>query len=254
MKRLLTLILVFLTLTLPCSSFGEGTFLIDDQAGLLTVKQTAQLQEDYAGILTYMDAAFVTTLQEGRTTARYADAYAEAQFGNDPAVLFIIDMHNREIYVYANGSAQRSISRADARAISDNIYTYASRADYYGCADAAFAQIYATLKGEELARPVKHITNALIALLAAILINYCVLLMSRARKRESVIKGDVSVSASRSKDFFRGAAIAGVVAGALLAKRKIYHESSSSGGGGFSGGGGGGGGGGHSGGGGGHRF
>ena len=74
MKRLLTLILVFLTLTLPCSGFGEGTFLIDDQAGLLTVKQTAQLQEDYAGILTYMDAAFVTTLQEGRTTARYADA------------------------------------------------------------------------------------------------------------------------------------------------------------------------------------
>ncbi len=249
------LALICLLLLLPLNSLAESsfTFWIDDEAGLLTDTQTEQLRSDFAELTAYMNAALVTTEQTEQTTSRFAERYAESRYGNLPAVLFFIDMGQREIYVYSNGSALKTITRADGRAITDNIYTLASRKDYYGCADAAFRQVLALLQGEKLARPVKHITNALIALLAAVLINYAFLAISRASKRSSVIKGDVSVSVDRNqkKNFFRGAALAGVLVGAMLSQRKIYHESSS---GGHSGGGGSHGGGGHVGGGGGHRF
>jgi uncharacterized protein len=185
-------------------------------------------------------------------TSQAAEQYAIQHYGNDAAVVFMIDMYNRQIYVYSNGDALKTISKADARAITDNIYKEASKGDYYGCICKAMDQILGKCQGQKLARPVKHITNAMIAILVGILINYLIVVSSRRARYERRTKGSVSVNASRRAPILPGIGLAGAI---LLSSMKVYHDSGSSSGGGIGGGGGfGGGGGGHIGGGGGHSF
>ena len=223
---------------------ASGTLLIADDAHLLSEEEKARLIEDYSAITEYMGAAFVSTDYSPGSTSSFAEECAIRYYRNDPAVLFLIDMDDREIYVYANGTAQKTISKADARAITDNVYKSASRGDYYECADGAFRQIYAKCTGQKLARPVKHITNALIAVLVGILINYLITAYSRIPKAERRTKGEIKASVSSKMAHMPGIALGAAI---VLSSAKHYKSSSS-------GSGGGGGGGGHSGGGGGHGF
>ncbi len=247
MKKRIAMLLTLLLLAaaLSTSALAADTIVIDDGAKLLTVTEEAALKAQYAEITQYMDAAIVTTDSVSGSTESFAERYAINHYGNDPAVIFVIDMDNRQIYVYSNGSALRTISRADARAITDNIYKDASRGDYYACADGAFRQILAKCQGERLARPVKHITNAMIAVLFGVLINYFLTVSSRRPKKERRTNGAVAVNVSRQMAVLPGIALAVPV---VLSSVRHYKEKSSSSGGG------GGGGGGHSGGGGGHSF
>ena len=222
---------------------ASGTLLIADDAHLLSEEEKARLIEDYSAITEYMGAAFVSTDYSPGSTSSFAEECAIRYYRNDPAVLFLIDMDDREIYVYANGTAQKTISKADARAITDNVYKSASRGDYYECADGAFRQIYAKCTGQKLARPVKHITNALIAVLVGILINYLITAYSRIPKAERRTKGEIKASVSSKMAHMPGIALGAAI---VLSSAKHYKSSSS--------GSGGGGGGGHSGGGGGHGF
>ena len=145
----------------PVTAYArEEALRVDDQAGLLTAEEERSLQGRYASLSRYVDAGFVTTTNPGGSTESFCNAYVNREFGSDPAVIFAIDMNNRNIYVYANQAGLSVISQADARAITDNIYQYASRGEYYECADAAFSQILAKCQGGGIARPVKHITGA----------------------------------------------------------------------------------------------
>ena len=72
---------------------------------------------------------------------------------------------------------------------------YASAGDYYQCAASAFDQAATLLKGGHIARPMKYINNALLALILAVLINYlalCLQSMKRSSGRESMVAGSVN--------------------------------------------------------------
>jgi hypothetical protein len=161
-------------------------------------------------------------------TAAYAEEYAIAHYGNSPAVIFIIDMYDRQLYIYTNGSALKTITRADSRAITDNIYKIASKGNYYECADQAFSQILGKCRGERLARPVKHITNALIAVLCGILLNYCFTVYSRIPSVDRRTTGNVNVSVSRQMANMPGISLALPI---VLSSVKRYKSRSSGGGG-----------------------
>ena len=135
-------VVLFFFLLPPVSASAAGTLAVDDGADLLSDTEEAELIRRYSPITEYMDAAFVSTDHSEGSTSSYTEKYAIQHYGNDPAVIFMIDMDDREIYIYSNGSALKTISKADARAITDNIYQYASRGEYFECADAAFSQIY----------------------------------------------------------------------------------------------------------------
>ena len=240
---LLLAVIVFCAVLPPVRPAAAQSLVVDDQAGLLTDEEETRLISDYSAITEYMDAAFVTTDNSPGTTARFAESYAISRYGNAPAVIFVIDMDDRDLYVYANGSALKTITSADARAITDNIYKLASQGRYYECADRAFSQILAKCMGERLARPVKHVTNALIAILAGILINYFLTVYSRLPVVEKRTTGKVNVSATTRMARMPGISLALPI---VLSSVKHYKSSGS--------GGSGGGGGGHSGGGGGHGF
>ena len=249
LSALLSLVLCLAVLT--AAAAAAGGFVIEDGADLLTDAEEAALTVKYAGLAEYMDVAVVTTNSSAATARRYAEDYAVRNYGTAPAVIFLIDMDNREIYVCSNRDAIRTVSNADGRAITDNIYQYASRGDYYTCTDKALEQIQARFQGERLARPVKHITNALIAVLFGVLINYFVVVRSRRSEYARRTTGKIAVNVSRQMAVMPGIALAAPI---VIDTVKRYKESSSghsgrSGGGGFGGGGGG-----FSGGGGGHKF
>ena len=236
-------VLIICTFLPAVSVLAANQLFVEDNADILTPDEEARLIRDYSAITEYMGAAFVTTDAASAGTSAFAEDYAISHYGNSPAVIFVIDMYDRELYIYSNGTALKTITRADARAITDNVYKSASRGDYYECADRTFSQILGKCRGERLARPVKHITNALIAVLCGILLNYYLTVYSRIPDPEPRTKGDVNVSVTRQMASMPGISLALPI---VLSSVKHYKNRSS--------GGSGGGGGGHSGGGGGHGF
>ena len=225
----------------------EYQIIIDDEEDLLTDAEESMLRVNMMPITNYGNVAFVSVKQYS-DTGSYAKKLYRSLFGTDSGFLFLIDMGQRNIWIYSDGAIYRVINKAYANTITDNIYRYASRKEYYQCAAKAYEQAEILLRGGRIAQPMKYISNALIALVVALLINFLILTLQREK--------DINPSSMVP-------AMTTAVGISILAKHKTkstshrhveYESSGGGGGGGYSGGGGGGGGGGSSGGGGGHSF
>ena len=221
--------------------------ILEDDAQLLGSREQEELVAAMRTVTAYGNAAFKSISANAYSAASFADDYYHGLFGTESGTLFLIDMDNRELYLFSDGAIYRTIGKSYADTITDNVYRYASDGDYYLCASRAFEQIGAVLAGEKIAQPMKYISNALLAFILAALLNY---FLARSLSRSSKPgTGEILGSISTRFDFQNPRKI-------LTSQTKVYDPpSSSSSGGGHSGGGGrSGGGGGHSGGGGGHRF
>lgn len=221
---------------------GYMAYVVDD-ADLLSSSEEADLLKEIEAITEYGGVAFISIDRNSNSTKYYAEELYRDYFGKDSGTLFLIDMDNREIYIFSDGDIYNTITTDYAQTITDNVYTYASDEEYYECASKAFEQILRLLEGKWIAQPMKYICNAFLAVAIALLINYFVVMMlSRSRKASASqlinsIYSKVDVNNARA-DFTH------------QTKRYSPQSSGSSGGGGRSSGGGGG----SSGGGGGHRF
>ena len=217
--------------------------LLEDDAELLTPEERARLMEEMQTITLYGNVAFKSISYNSYSTSSYAGDFYHDTFGQNSGTLFLIDMDNREIYIFSDGSVYKTITNSYANSITDNVYKYASRGEYYDCASNAFAQIHSLLAGRKIAQPMKYISNALLALILAALFNY---FLARRLSISSKPSSNEVLSAITTKYAFSDPSMW------KTGQEKVYSPPSSSGGGGHSGGGGGGG---HSsGGGGGHRF
>lgn len=238
-----------------CTAFAETVYTnpdtgyvvkIEDGADLLTDEQEQGLAKQMEAITAYGSAAFVSLEENYSSTASYARSYTDSNFYGSTGTVFVIDMYNREIYIDTTGSMRKQLTSAYANTITDNIYTYATDADYYECATQAFAQIYTLLEGGRIAQPMKYISNALLAIVIALLINYIIVMRMSSKHRPSrsqLLEGIYTKCELNDAHM------------AFLNQTKVYdppQSSSGGGGGGGHSGGGGGGGGGHSGGG--HSF
>jgi uncharacterized protein len=225
---------------------ADGQIIIEDEEDLLSDAEEKALVQHMEPISEYGGVAFVTVSQYGDTSVYAKNQYRE-YFGKSSGFLFLIDMGRRNIWIFSDGTIYKTINKAYANTITDNVYRYATRGEYYECAASVYDQAKILLEGGHIAQPMKHISNALIALVCALLLNFVLLLIQRKEKYVPV------------KEI--AAAMTTATAVSILSKKKtkskrhLHVESDSSSGGGYSGGGGGGGGGGgSSGGGGGHSF
>ena len=220
---------------------------VEDDAELLTEEQRRELAAVMESITAYGNVAFKTIDVNTASTESYARSFYQKRFGTDSGTLFLIDMDNRNIWIHSDGAVYGVITTANANTVTDNVYQYASRGDYYGCAAEAFRQINALLEGQRIARPMKYISNALLAMILALLINYGLVLRFTGLRKPG--EGEILGNIYRRFSYTKPTAV-------HTHQTKTYDPVSSgggsSGGGGHSGGGGGGG---HSsGGGGGHSF
>lgn len=157
---------------------------IDDWADLLTPSEETQLLEVMKEISAYGNVSFVSISENDYySTERYAEHYYYEHFEYDSGTLFLVDMDYRYLWIYSDGAIYDTVTISYANTITDNVYTYASDEDYYTCADTAFGQILRLLQGQRIAQPMKYISNALLALVLALLINYFfVMFVSRSKK------------------------------------------------------------------------
>ena len=216
---------------------------LDDWADLLSDEEENQLLQVMQPITSYGNVAFVSISDNPEySTERYAKNYYEERFGYSSGTVFIIDMEERYIWIYSDGEIYQRITTSYANTITDNVYSYASKQDYFTCASKAFEQIHTLLEGRHIAQPMKYISNALLSIALALIINYFLaMLLSKSRK--------ASVSQLLNGTFYKTEIQNSHAEFIKQTRRHNPVSSSSSGGGsGRSGGGGGGGGGG------GHRF
>lgn len=250
--RLIAVFLMCYMFFLPVQVKAQNVFVneqtgyiavIEDDADLLTQSEENELKGVMQEITVYGHVAFKTLSENYTSTASYASEYCIDMFGTKSGTVFIIDMANREIYIYSIGSVYQTITSAYANTITDNVYRYASDAEYYQCAKNAFEQELALLQGKKIAQPMKHISNLFLALIPALLINYW--LVRKTSTTSKAEQTELLDGLNYHRTFNHVQAI-------LTGTTKEYSPANS--GGGRSSGGGGGGGGGSSGGGGGHGF
>lgn len=146
--------------------------IIEDDAGLLNNEEEQDLAALMQEITTYGNVAFKTIDTNNRGTESYARQYYHDQFGTASGTLFLIDMDNRNIWIHSDGAVYKTITKSYADTITDNVYRYASDGNYYDCASHTYEQILTLLKGNKIAQPMKYISNALLAVILALLLNY----------------------------------------------------------------------------------
>lgn len=222
--------------------------LLSDDAQLLDEEEEQELAARMQGITAYGNVIFKTTDSGVWDTASYAGEYYREKIGTDSGMLLLIDMENRMIWIHCDGAVYQVITKSYANTITDNVYRYASDGDYYKCASQAYGQALALLEGNRIAQPMKYISNALLAVILALLLNYALVCFFTGKRkpgrRELLGNAGNYFRYTEPKAFF-------------VRETRTYHPISSGGSdssGGSSGGGGGSSGGSSSGGGGGHRF
>ena len=183
----LCLLLIPQTTMASYADFNEETnyyVYIDDWADLLSDTEESQLLQVMKPITAYGNVAFVSIADNPEySTKRYAENYYQERFGYSSGTVLIIDMHERYIWIYSNGEILDTVTTSYANTITDNVYTYATDRDYYTCASMAFEQINTLLEGRQIAQPMKYISNALLSIVLALLINYfLVMFLSKSRK------------------------------------------------------------------------
>lgn len=156
-----------------------------DDAELLTGEERNNLLEQMQGITEYGNVIFHSTDDNTSSAASYAEYMYHSQYGSTSGTIFLIDMDNRMIYIFSDGKIYKTITKGYANTITDNVYTYASDSDYYTCASKVFEQELQLLQGQRIAQPMKYISNMLLAVILALLINYFVAQITSRQKKPS---------------------------------------------------------------------
>jgi uncharacterized protein len=215
--------------------------IIDDMAGLFSQDEERRLIPLMADC-SWGGSVFLVTIDNNPygDAADYAEAYYVDRIGGQSGVIFLVDMATRELKFYSDGEYKYDLSVSIMNIIGDNIYKMASNGNYYDCAEEAFIEVSDVLAGKRIAAPMKYASNACLAILLALIINYFIVRIasSMSKPSNSEIMRAINVRFSFVNPNVRK----------TTTTRTYSPRSSGSGG---SGGGGGGGGGGHSGG---HSF
>ena len=120
---------------------GYEAVIVDD-ALLLSVAEKSMLLDKMKLITTYGNVMFNSIYYNSTSTESYIKSLYREKYGSESGTIFVIDMDNRNIWIHSNGAINRTINKAYAETITDNVYTYASDADYYICAMKVYEQEY----------------------------------------------------------------------------------------------------------------
>lgn len=167
------------------------TAFIDDSADFLTESQEQELMKKMADITEYSNVILVTTTSHHYTsTDSFAWDYYREIFGpKQSGIIFVIDRCLNKIYLVSVAGAEKKISTGRCLTITDNTYKYATAKkgyDYYTCCSKTFDQVLTLYKGGRIAQPMKYITNTLLAIILAMLLNFILAMMLSKSKKASL--------------------------------------------------------------------
>ena len=206
-----------------------------DDAGILSNEEISRIKEAMLPITAHFPVAFATTANTDRTSAStYSLKLYNKTFDSRGGILFLIDLDTsdsdgRQLYLRVTDLSDK-LTVAKCETITDNIYTYARDGKYCECARQCFLQAAAVLDDHAVPQPMKHMSNLLIAVCAALLgVFVTANLRTRTKTPGEVYLLDKNISKSVTLTNAHSRLV-----------RQYTIKRQSSGGGGFSGGGGGG--------------
>lgn len=204
LKKILVILLLLLTILPITNVFADSnySFVINDDANLFTNDEIKQLYKDYDGIADKGNIYVKTAIGENEGSASLkAHNYYESQFGYEKGSIFLIDMENRQVYIYSEGDMYNVITTKKANAITDEVYRYLKNEEYYEGTSKALGLMQRVIDGKLLVSPMQIIMGILIAiLLGFILVYYVAIISSLQRKKDthddrmSLIKNDLMMT------------------------------------------------------------
>ena len=161
---------------------------LEDDADFFTSDEESDLVDLMEDITIYGNVIVATSTSHSYYSSEdYAVAIYENKFGEDSdGVVFVIDRDLNNIYLACEGSAKKIITNSRCDVICDNTYIYATKDygyDYYTCAYNTLEQVYTLLDGGKISQPMKYISNAILSVIIAMLINF-IIVMTYARPRK----------------------------------------------------------------------
>ena len=118
---------------------------INDEADLLSGDEISLLSNDMFPLTEFGNIVFLSTTYPSTSQHKIANDYYYELFGTASGSVLLIDMYERIVYIYSDGSNLKTITSSKAEIITDNIYQYLSDKKYYDGASIAFSQIYTLL-------------------------------------------------------------------------------------------------------------
>lgn len=164
---------------------SDYQLIIEDDANLLTESEEKSLKEVMGKCTEYGNIIFKSINSNNTTADRYAQSYYNGRYGQQSGTLFLIDMDNRKVYIFSNGNNYTKITNEKAETITDNIYKLATKKEYYECAKQAYAQILTVLEGGKIAEPMKYISNAVLAVMISLFINFAIFKLATNNSKAS---------------------------------------------------------------------
>ena len=158
------------------------TAYLDDEESLLSDEEKNLLTEKLKPLTKYGNVAFLSGRGEESAADTIRDFYDSVFYGKS-GLIFFIDMENRQIRIQSGGTFYKTITRDVANSITDNVYVFASRGEYYKTAAIAFSQVEGKMEGRFLATPMRWICNLFLAVFLGLFLNFAFLLLTWKQRK-----------------------------------------------------------------------
>ncbi len=146
---------------------------LQDDAGLLSAEEKTALTQNMLPLTAYGSVGFWSTNERASNEIRQAEEKLHQLFGRQSAILFAVNMANRTLTIYSDGAFYDVVTTAKANSITNNVHLYATEGKYYEAASRAFKQVDSLMRGERIAEPMRHLSNAVLALMLALMLVQC---------------------------------------------------------------------------------
>ena len=153
------------------------TAYIDDEEDLLSSSEEERLAQKLIPLTEYGNVAFLSGRGENDAASNIRDFYKAVFYGKS-GLIFFIDMGNKEIRIQSGGNFYKTITSNVANSITDNVYIFARKGDFYKTAVLAFSQVQGKMEGRFIATPMRWISNFFLAIFLGLLFNFTMLLLS----------------------------------------------------------------------------
>ena len=158
------------------------TAYIDDEEDLLSSEEEENLRKQLIPLTEYGNVAFLSGRGEYSAESTIRNFYRTV-FSGKSGLIFFIDMENRQIRIQSGGAFYKTITRDVANSITDNVYVFASRGEYYKTAALAFSQVEGKMEGRFLATPMRWICNLFLAVFLGLFLNFTYLLLTWKQRK-----------------------------------------------------------------------
>jgi len=141
-----------------------------DEIDLLTPLEERQLLGDMQPLTEYGNAAFWSTREYSSDEIEQARLKRRDLFELESGTILVVNMEIRRVTIQSYGDMYDVLTVQRANSITNNVRNSLTRGEYYTAAQKAFQQMNSLLRGNRIAQPMKHLSNACVALMVGLML------------------------------------------------------------------------------------